>query len=336
MVEIGYTLSSEETGPRELVRLAAMAEDYGFTFALMSDHYHPWVTNQGQSPFAWATLGGISRSTSRLRVGTGVTCPTMRIHPAIIAQAAATVADMFEGRFFLGLGAGENLNEHIFGDHWPQPATRNEMLMEAIDIIRALWTGDEVNHYGDYFTVDEAKLFTRPQQPPPIYVAASGPKAAELAAENDGLIGTAPNRNVIDAFEQAGGRGKPRIAQLTVCYDEDEERAKQTATHYWPNAGLAGNVNWEIKTVDHFDQLCQMVTPDIIAKTVVVGPDPQKYLEAINAYAEAGYTHVYAHQVGPDQEKWMTFAAKEILPKFGQQAAGTEPAMADRELGARA
>lgn len=332
MVEIGYALSSEEHRPNDLVRYAAMAEDAGFTFALISDHYHPWTTSQGESPFVWATLGGIARATDRLRVGTGVTCPLMRMHPAVIAQAAATVGDMFEGRFFLGLGAGENLNEHILGDHWPQPAVRHEMLQEAIEIIRALWDGEEVSHFGAFYTVDEAKLFTLPAQPPEIYVAASGRLAAELAGENDGLISTSPDGEVVQAFEQAGGRGKPRVGQFAVCYDEDVARARRTAHSAWPISGLSGNVNWEIKTVEHFDQLVQGVSEDQVAKAIICGPDPGPVLEKIEAFVEAGFDHVYIHQVGPDQERFFDWASREVLPRYQQRpvAAG---GMAERALG---
>src|SRR5207248_5808862 len=182
-VEIGFSLSSEEHGPRALVRQAAMAEEAGFGFASVSDHYHPWIDQQGQSPFVWTTLGAIAQATSRLRVGTGVTCPLIRIHPAIIAQAAATTQEMFEGRFFLGVGTGENLNEHILGDRWPRPSIRQEMLAEAIDRIRHLWEGGDKSFEGDYFEVDRARIYTLPQPLPPIYVAAVGKSTAELAGQ---------------------------------------------------------------------------------------------------------------------------------------------------------
>ncbi|MCK9519270.1 MAG: TIGR03557 family F420-dependent LLM class oxidoreductase [Dehalococcoidia bacterium] len=333
MVEIGYTLSSEEFPPNDLVRFAAIAEDHGFTFATISDHYHPWVTSQGQSPFAWATLGGVARATDRLRVGTAVTCPIMRIHPAIIAQAAATVADMFEGRFFLGLGAGEQLNEHVTGEPWPQPMVRQEMLREAIEIIRELWTGEEVNHFGDYFTVDEARLFTLPAQPPEIYVAASGPQAAELAAENDGLITTSPSKELVEAFEAAGGAGKARLGQLTICYDESEARAKEIAHRTWPISGLTGNFQWEIKTVEQFDEMVKMVTPEMVAKSIVCGPDPGKVHDQLQQFADAKFTHVVIHNVGPNQEQFMEWAAREILPQFQQQPQAAGIGTQERQLG---
>lgn len=333
MVELGYTLSSEESRPNDLVRWAAIAEDTGFTFATISDHFHPWITAQGNSPFVWATLGGVARATDRLRVGTAVTCPTMRVHPAIIAQAAATVQDMFEGRFFLGLGAGENLNEHVMGEAWPQPAIRHEMLLDAIDVIRALWTGDEVNHFGPYFTVDEAKLFTLPERAPEIYVAASGPQSARLAAENDGLISTAPDPDLVAAFADAGGADKPRYGQLTLCYAESERRAREIALERWPTSALPGNVNWEIKTVEMFDQLVANVTEEQVAKSFPCGPDPRPVIEQIEAFAGAGFTHVFMHQVGAEQEPFLEWAGREILPRFG--AREPQPATAvtrDRDL----
>ena len=333
MVEIGYSLSSEEHRPNDLVRFAAMSEDAGFTFALISDHFHPWTTSQGHSPFVWSTLGGIARATDRLRVGTGVTCPIMRIHPAIIAQASATVADMFDGRFFLGLGAGENLNEHVTGEHWPQPAIRHEMLIEAIEIIRELWTGDEVNYFGTFYTVDEAKLFALPSKTPEIYLAASGQKSAELAGENDGLITTMPDGEVVKAFEAAGGKGKPRIGQYTVCYDEDEARARKIAHEKWPISGLSGSYKWEIKTYEHFDEMVSVVTEDMVAEAIPCGPDASKTIEQIQKFVDAGFDHVYIHQIGSNQEGFFDWASREILPQFQQrEAAAAGAAMADRQL----
>lgn len=316
MVEIGASLSSEEHGPRMLVKIAQMAEEAGFSYALISDHYHPWTERQGNSPFVWSVLGGIAMATKRLSVGTGVTCPIMRQHPALVAQAAATVGNMFEGRFFLGLGAGENLNEHIYGDQWPPAPARHEMLREAIQVMRELWTGDDVTHYGPNFTVEEARLFTTPDQDIPIMVAASGPDAAELAAENDGLISTTPGKDVVAAFEAAGGRGKRRYGQLSLCYDQDEARARRTAREWWPTSGLKGNVNWELKTYALFDQLAEMVTEDMVAESIICGPDPEKAHAAIGKFVDAGFTHVYLHQVGPEQEKFIKWASTELLPRY--------------------
>jgi G6PDH family F420-dependent oxidoreductase len=235
MAEIGYALSSEEHHPNDLVRHARLAEEAGFRFALISDHYHPWVTQQGHSLFVWAVIGGIAQATQRLRLGTGVTCPLMRYHPAIVAQAAATSGAMMQGRFFLGVGSGENLNEHILGQHWPMPNVRLEMLEEAVEIIRLLWRGGEQSYRGAYYTVEKAQVFTLPEQPVPLYVAAAGKKAAEMAGRiGDGLIGTSPKQEVIDQFQQAGGMGKPRYGQLTVCWARTDAEARRTAFEWWP------------------------------------------------------------------------------------------------------
>ena len=224
MPEIGYAMSSEEHPPNDLVRHARRAEEVGFTYALISDHFHPWVDAQGQSPFVWGVIGGIAEATERLRLGTGVTCPMIRTHPAIIAHAAATAGSMMEGRFFLGVGSGENLNEHILGDHWPAPDERLEMLEEAIEVIRLLWQGGYQTHRGKHYTVENARLYTLPDEPPEIMVAASKPLAAELAGRlGDGFIGTAPEAEIVEKFESAGGAGKPKFGQVACCWAETIE-----------------------------------------------------------------------------------------------------------------
>jgi coenzyme F420-dependent glucose-6-phosphate dehydrogenase len=316
MPELGYALSSEEHGPRELVRDARAAEDAGFTFALISDHYHPWTDAQGQSPFVWSVIGGIAEATARLRLGTGVTCPTIRIHPAIIAHAAATSAAMMPGRFFLGLGAGENLNEHVVGEGWPAPDERLAMLAEAIEVIRLLWQGGYQTHRGDFYDVEQARLYTLPDEPPPIAVAAAKPGSAELAGRSgDAFIGVAPEQGLIDAYEQAGGNG-PRYGQITVCWAEDEAQAKKTAREIWPNAGLGGDLTYELPLPLHFEQATESVTEDDVAETVICGPDPEPHLEAIREYEQAGYDHVYIHQIGPDQAGFLDFYKREILPNL--------------------
>ena len=316
MVEIGYAISSEEHLPNDIVRHAKMAEDAGFTYALISDHYHPWVDAQGHSPFVWSVIGGIATATQHLKLGTGVTCPTVRIHPAIIAQAAATSAAMMPGRFFVGVGSGEALNEHITGERWPETEVRLEMLEEAIEIMRLLWQGGNQSYHGMYYTVENARLYTLPQEPVPLMIAAAGPAAAELAGRlGDGFIGTSPDKKTLEAFAQAGGTG-PRYGQMTVCWGEDEAKALETAHKIWPNAGLPGELGQELPTPAHFEQAVQLVTPDKVAESVVVGPDATKYLAKIDEYAQAGYDHVYIHQVGPDQEGFIRFAEREILPRY--------------------
>jgi coenzyme F420-dependent glucose-6-phosphate dehydrogenase len=314
---IGYTLSSEEHGPGDLVTYAGLAERAGFDFAAISDHFHPWVDRQGNSPFVWAVLGGVAEATERIRVGTGVTCPTTRIHPAIVAQAAASAAAMMPGRFFLGLGTGENLNEHILGDRWPETDVRQEMLVEAIEVIRLLWEGGLQSHRGKHYTVENARLYTLPDEPPPIIVAAAGPQAVEIAGRiGDGLFGLLPDPEVIARFEQAGGKGKPKYGQLHVCWAASEDEAKTTALEWWPNAAVSGNLNWELPLPSHFEDASDWADEDAIAGSVVCGPDPERHVEGILEFVQTGYDHVYFHQVGPDQEGFIRFAEAELLPRL--------------------
>lgn len=324
MVQIGYAMSSEEHTPNDLVKHAQRAEEAGFTFALISDHFHPWLDEQGHSPFVWSVLGGIAGATRKLQVGTGVTCPTIRIHPVIIAQAAATVAAMMPGRFFLGVGTGENLNEHVLGDKWPEFDVRIDMLEEAIHIIRMLWEGGNHSFYGDFYSVENARIYTLPDELPPIMVAAAGPKAAELAGRvGDGLINTAPAKEVVQTFESNGNGKQPRphYGQVTVCWAQNEAEARKTAHHYWRTAGLHGELSQELPTPTHFAQATKSVTEDQVAEMIVCGNNPQKHLDKIQKYIDAGFDHVYVHQVGPDQEGFMRFYQESILPEFQQQPA---------------
>jgi coenzyme F420-dependent glucose-6-phosphate dehydrogenase len=312
-VELGYALSSEEHRPADLVRYAREAEESGFSFALISDHFHPWLDAQGQSPFVWSVVGAIAERTERLQLGTGVTCPTIRMHPAIVAQAAATSAALMEGRFFLGVGTGENLNEHVTGARWPGAEERLEMLEEAIWVIRRLWEGDLVTHHGRFFTVDRARIYTLPDELPPIAVAAAGERAAELAGRaGDALVSTAPDEKVVSAFENAGGGDKPRYGQLTVCYASSEREAIETAHSWWPNAATTGELTQELPLPRHFQQAVEMVTPQDVADAVVCGPDPERYRQEIDEFGDAGFDHVYIHQVGPDQESFLRFARSEL------------------------
>ncbi|TMD42706.1 MAG: TIGR03557 family F420-dependent LLM class oxidoreductase [Chloroflexi bacterium] len=326
MMELGYSLSSEEHGPKELVAQARQAEEVGFSFALISDHFHPWTERQGQSPFVWTVIGAIAQATSRLRLGTGVTCPLIRIHPAVIAQAAATSAAMLPGRFFLGVGTGENLNEHILGTHWPDVDVRLEMLEEAVEIIRLLWRGETVSHRGRYYLVENARIYTRPSQPPPMLVAGSGTKSARLAGKiGDGYIGTAPKPEAITTFENAGGRGKPRYGQMTVCWAEDQSRARKTARELWPTAGLSSELTQELKLPAHFEQATTTVREEDISKTIVCGPDPDAHVARIREYENAGYDHVYVHQVGPEQDGFFRFYQREVIPRLGLGRAQAKP-----------
>lgn len=317
MVQLGYTLSSEEFRPRELAEQAKRAEEVGFTYALISDHFHPWLDSQGQSPFAWTTMGAVAMATERLTIGTGVTCPLIRYAPVLIAQAAATVADMLPGRFFLGVGTGEYLNEHITGEHWPPVSLRQDMLIEAVELIRELWDGGYTTRYGEFYTVENARIYTLPETLPSIYVAASGTDSAQIAgAIGDGLISTAPDAETVKIFGQAGGTDKPKYGQMTVCWGEDEERAKQTATEIWGYTALPGQLSQELALPAYFEQGMKIVTTEQATEHIVCGPDTEKYLEQIKAYTDAGFTHVYLHQIGPDQEGFLKFAKRELLPRF--------------------
>lgn len=323
MARIGYALSSEEHRPSDLVRHARLAEDAGFEFALISDHFHPWLDVQGQSPFVWGVIGGIAEATTTLELGTGVTCPMIRTHPAIIAHAAATAGAMMEGRFFLGVGTGENLNEHILGDRWPDWDVRARMLAESVALIRELWKGEVTSWQGEFYTVENARIYTLPKQPVPIHVAASGPRAATLAGEiGDGFIGTSPDKELVANFKRGRRAKRPSYGQLTVCWDRDEKAARRMAHRMWPTAAIPGEAGQELPNPKHFEQLAGIVTEDMVAERVVCGPDMDRHAEEIGAFIDAGYDHVYVHQVGPNQEGFLEAYAKDILPRFAGRAAG--------------
>ena len=317
MTDFGLALSSEEHPPNDLVRLARRAEETGFEFAMISDHFHPWTDSQGQSPFVWSVIGGISHATERIRLGTAVTCPTIRIHPAIIAHASATAASMMEGRFFLGLGTGENLNEHVVGEGWPAPDERLSMLEEAIEVIRLLWEGGYQTHRGEYFDVEQARLYSLPDEPPDIALAAAKPLAAELAGRvADAFINTAPDSEPIGQFESAGGKGKPKYGQITGCWAATEDEGAKTACEVWPNAALGGDLTYELPLPLHFEQATEDVKPEDLAEAIPCGPDADRWLEDIRAYEQAGYTHIYFHQIGRDQEGFLRFWSEELEPKL--------------------
>lgn len=311
-MELGYHLSAEEHGPDKLVRTAVRAEEAGFTFALVSDHYHPWLEAQGESPFVWVVVGMLARATRRMRIGTGVTCPTMRMHPAIVAHAAATAAVALGGRFFLGVGSGEWLNEHILGGRWPPPGVRLDMLEEAIQVIRALWSQDAVTHRGTHFTVEDARLYTRPDRPPPLLVAASGPRSTSIAAEHgDGVIAISPD--VVERFVEAAGQDAPRYAKLTVCWAQDEDEARRTALRWWGNDGM-GPLGTDLRTVQHFEAALARMRDDAAIAGVLTGPDPERYVTRISELADAGVDHLYLHQVGPEQDAFIDFFTREVRP----------------------
>lgn len=318
LLRLGYWLSSEEHGPNELVRNAVRAEEVGFELAGLSDHFHPWVPAQSNSPFVWAVLGGIAHATQELQVVTGVTAPIIRLHPAIAAHAAATAAVMFEGRFSLGVGTGERLNEHVTGAGWPSADERREMLEEAVGIMRELWEGGMVNHRGKHYTVDQAELFTRPETPPQVIVAGSSLKSARLAgAIGDGFMGVVSSPRHVEAFEGSGGRGKRRLAQVHVCWARTNDEALDTAYRWWPNAALKGAALTELARPKHFEEVLALARPEDIVDSVALGPDPEAYVEAITTFAKAGFNEIYLHQIGPDQEGFFRFYQREVRPQFG-------------------
>jgi G6PDH family F420-dependent oxidoreductase len=293
-----------------------MAEQAGFGFGLISDHIHPWVDAQGHSAFVWSVIAAIAQATERFRIGTGVTCPTIRIHPAIIAHAAATSACLMPGRFFLGVGTGENLNEHVLGAKWPAPDERLEMLEEAIEVMRLLWQGDYQTHRGKHYTVENLRIFDLPDEPIDLAVAAMQPKAAELAGRvGDALINVAPKKEIVKQFDEGGGKGKPKYGQITVCYAGSKEQAEKTAFEIWPNALVEGSASQELPLPKDFEQLVEDREPGELEDKLVLGNDPEEYVAALAKYAEAGYTHTYIHQIGPEQEDFLKFAKSELLPR---------------------
>ncbi len=315
-MKIGYSLSSEEMHPTDMVRWGAQAEAAGFSAIAISDHFHPWTNRQGQSPFVWDVLGALTAVTHDLRLGTSVTCPTVRIHPAILAQAAATTQEMARGRFFFGVGSGEALNEHILGDRWPETDVRLDMLREAVEVMRRLWTGEQVSHHGDHYTVENARIYTLPDQPPPVIVSGFGPKAAQLAAEiGDGYFGTQPSSELVETYEQAGGAG-PKLALMKVCWGPNEQAARELAHELWPTIGVSGELSQELPVPAHFEQATENVSVDDVAGSISCGPDPAVHLASVRKYAEAGYDEIFVQQIGPDQDEFFKFWTDEISPRL--------------------
>ncbi|MFU8875161.1 TIGR03557 family F420-dependent LLM class oxidoreductase [Micromonospora sp. SL4-19] len=315
-MKIGYFLSSEEYTPAELLAQARGAERAGFEALWISDHYHPWVDAQGQSAFAWSTIGALSQVCG-LPVTTAVTCPTVRLHPAVIAQAAATSAVLHDGRFVLGVGTGEALNEHIFGDAWPPTDVRLEMLTEAVEVIRALWTGDVVNHRGKHYTVQQARIYTRPDTPPPIYVSGFGPKSIDLAARiGDGYINTKPSADMVRRFRDNGGGDKPCQAGFKAAYADTEDEGVRIAYEKWPNAGLPGELSQVLASPHLFDQLAKLVPPERIRQKFVCGDSADAHLEMVDKYAKAGYDEVYVTNSGPHWQGLLDLYQREVLPRL--------------------
>jgi G6PDH family F420-dependent oxidoreductase len=321
-MRIGCFLSSEEHGPQALVEQARRAEQAGFHALWISDHYHPWIDEQGHSPFVWSTIGAISQAT-RLPVTTAVTCPTVRVHPAVVAQAAATSAVLLEGRFALGVGSGEALNEHILGTTWPDADTRLEMLEEAVEVIRTLWRGGMGDHRGRHYSVENARLYDLPDEPPPIYVSGFGPKSVRLAARiGDGYVTTMPDAELIGLYRSEGGTG-PVHAGTKVCFGHDEAHARRTAHRLWPNEVLPGELAQVLPNPAHFEQACQLVTEDMVAEAVPCGADLDRHVQALQEYAEAGVDELFVQQIGPGQEEFFSEWAREVLPRVAGEPAFT-------------
>jgi G6PDH family F420-dependent oxidoreductase len=317
-MEIGYTLMCEQSDPRQLVRDAVAAEAAGFDYAVISDHYFPWLTEQGHSPNAWSVLGAITQATEHLPLMTFVTCPIRRYHPAVVAQLAATTSLLSGGRFTLGLGAGENLNEHVVGGGWPPADIRHEMLTEAVEIIRALFTGEDVNYRGKHFDVESAKLFDVPDSPPPIGIAVSGAQSCRLAGKYaDVLVAVDPDAELGRLFDDAGGSGKPRYGQQPVSYDVDRDTAIKRAHEQFRWFGAGWKVNAELPGPAAFDAASQFVRPEDVADAIPCGKDVGAVVEAMRPWAEAGFTHVALIQIGGDtQADYLSWAKSELLPEL--------------------
>jgi G6PDH family F420-dependent oxidoreductase len=316
-VKIGYFLSCEEWGPRDLVELAVKAEHAGFEGLWISDHYHPWSDEQGHSPFVWAVIGSLAQATDQ-KVTTAVTCPTVRIHPAVIAQAAATATILLDGRFCLGLGSGEALNEHILGDRWPEADERLEMLEEAVEVIRMLWQGGVHNHRGRHYRVERCRVYDLPSGSPPILISGFGPKAIDVAARiGDGYVTVGPDAESVKRFRDRARNGDALVqGGLKVCWASDEADARKTAHRLWPNDGLPGELAQVLPTPQHFEQASELVSEEMIAEQTPCGPDVERHIDAIQEYADAGFDELYVQQIGPEQDAFFEAYAQHVLPRF--------------------
>ena len=318
---IGYFLSCEEYTPAELVDQARWAAEAGFESLWISDHYHPWNDEQGQSPFVWSIIGAVSQVCD-LPITTAVTCPTLRIHPAVVAQAAATSAVLTGGKFVLGVGSGEALNEHVTGARWPDANVRLDMLEEAVDVLRTLWKGEFVDHHGAYYTVENARIYTRPDGPIPVYVSGFGPKAADVAGRiGDGFVTTSPDEEMIKAFRDAGGEGKPVSAGYKVCWGTDDEACIDTAHRLWGNSGLPGEMSQILPSPRHFEQAAQLVPRGSTRDSIAYGADVERHVDAFKPYAQAGIDVVHISQMGGREPKsnvegFFEFYRDRVLPRL--------------------
>ena len=330
MTRFGYTLMTEQSGPRELVRYAVAAEEVGFDFEVSSDHYSPWLTEQGHAPHAWTVLGAVAQATSRVGLMTYVTCPTMRYHPAVVAQKAATLQILADGRFTLGLGSGENLNEHVVGEGWPAIQDRHHMLAEAVGIIRSLHTGELVDFRGDYFQVDSARVWDVPDEGVEIGVAVAGERAIErFAPLGDHLIGVEPEASLVEAWNAVDGAKRVgsdarAIGQIPICWDPDQDTAVKKAHEQFRWFGGGWQVNADLPTPAGFAGATQFVRPEDVADAIPCGPDLDGVVEAASAYWKAGFTDIAIVQIGDDgQDRFLAEAAGPLLDKLRDAAPDT-------------
>lgn len=323
MSRYGYSLLCEQAPPEQLVTDAERAEAAGFDFAVVSDHYYPWLEEQGHSPYAWSVLGAVAQATERIGLMSFVTCPTRRYHPAVVAQKAATMGLLSGGRFALGVGAGENLNEHVVGP-WPPVSQRHEMFAEALEIIRALLDGTSLTFSGDYFDVGKARLYDLPPEPLPVAVAVSGPDSCALAADyGDAMVAAQPDPELVQMFDESGGAGRPRYGQVPVCYGPDEQECRQVAREQFRWGTLGWRVMADLPDPTAFDHATKFVREDDVAQTVSCGPDLDRHVAAVRTFREAGFTDLALVQVGGDrQEEFQRWAAEELLPALRERDGG--------------
>ncbi len=317
MIQLGYKLMTEEHGPRALVENAVRAEAAGFDFVSISDHFHPWVEAQGHAPFAWSVLGAIAQVTNKIAITTGLTCPIIRYHPAIIAQAAATIAVMSNHRFTLAVGAGERLNEHVTGAVWPPAPERHEMLSEAIDIFRLLWSGDVCSHIGTYFEIDHARLYDLPDAEIPIVVGVSGPESVRLAAEKaDGIMATEAKSELTQGYRSRIDHPAPCYTEVILAYAPTEEEGLAMAVERFSFSALGWAVNSELPSPHSFEAATKFVRAEDLKESIAAGPDVEKHVAAVKKYVDAGFDHLTLLGIGPDQEAFIDFFKNELQPRL--------------------
>lgn len=318
-MQLGYTMMTEQAGPKDLVSHVVGAEEVGFDFAVSSDHFFPWLDSMGHSPNAWVTLGAAAQATSRIDLMTYVTCPTFRYRPAVVAQQAATLQILSDGRFTLGLGSGENLNEHVAGEGWPAVSVRQEMFAEAVQLIKELLAGDGyTTFHGDYFEADGAKIWDLPEGGVPIGIAVSGKKSCELAGEYaDVMIGTEPKPELGEMFDAAGGAGKNRVGQMPISYGTDKAAAVTRAHDLFRWFGLGWKVNADLPGTAGFEAASQFVREEDVESSIPCGDDVDAVIEAAKEYADAGFTHLALVQIGGDQQQpYLEWTRRELMPAW--------------------